>query len=189
MSTNLFLRLRSILPPSPTLIAEVLAHNADGTSALRLPIGLGQDTYAAGVAVGSQFTARGTTVAVGAFAYVRDGVVQAQAPTGTVSDVEIGRIVPQPLGPDRLAAAAAVTLAGGSVGVAYSDDLAAVTTGGYAPRAYTVASGALPAGLALGATGLAGTPTTAGAYTFTLQCSDSTRRTVTTGAIQITITA
>lgn len=187
MSTNLYQRLRAILPPSPTLIAEVLAHNADGTSTLRLPTGLGQDTYAVGVAVGAVFTARGTSVAVGLYAYVRDGVVQAQAPAGLVSEIAVGTVVALPFGPARLAAAGVLTLAGGTVGVAYSASLAAATTGGYAPLTYALASGTLPPGLTLSSAGLAGTPTVAGVRSFTLTATDSTRRSVTTAAIGVTI--
>lgn len=188
MSINLYQRLRQVLPATPTLIAEVLAHNADDTSTLRLPVGLTQETYATGVSVGATFTARGTGVPVGAFAYVRDGVVQSQAPTGTVAEVVVGVVVPQPFGPARLApAAAALALPDGKVGTAYAASLADATTGGYAPRSYALAGGALPPGLALSVQGLAGTPTTAGAYSCTLTCTDSTRRAVTTPVISITI--
>jgi hypothetical protein len=191
MSVNLYHRLRGILQSSPTLIAEVVAHNPDDTSTLRLPVGVTQETYASGVSVGSTFTARGTGVAVGAFAYVRDGIVQSQAPSGTVSDVVVGTVVAAPFGPPRLAAAtAAVTLPAGTVGASYSTSLATVTTGGYAPRTYALASGGLPPGLTLSASGrVSGTPTAAGAYAFTLAITDSTRRSVTSPAVSLTVAA
>lgn len=188
MSINLFLRLRAILPTSPTLIAEVLSHNTDATSTLRLPTGLQQEVYATGVAVGSTFTARGTTVAVGSYAFVRDGVVESQAPSGVVAEVEVGAVVAYPLGPARLTAATAQTLTAGQVGVAYSQSLLAATTGGYAPRTYALASGALPPGLALTTGRLAGTPTAAGVYSFTVTCVDTTRRSVSSAAVGVTIT-
>src|SRR5260370_15503227 len=59
----------------------------------------------------------------------------------------------------------------GSVGVAYSVSFAA--TGGLTPYTWSVASGALPAGLNLGADGsLTGTPTAAGQFTFTIRVAD-----------------
>ena len=62
---------------------------------------------------------------------------------------------------------------GATAGTAYVLSLAAV--GGVGAFAYTVSSGSLPAGLTLDpSTGqLAGTPTTAGTYTFTVRATDS----------------
>lgn len=55
----------------------------------------------------------------------------------------------------------------GTVGVAYSQTLAA--TGGILPYTWSVSNGALPPGLTLSAGGtLSGTPTQAGSYTFTV---------------------
>jgi hypothetical protein len=61
----------------------------------------------------------------------------------------------------------------GEVGAAYSDQLS--VSGGTAPFAWSVSSGALPAGLALSAsTGLlSGTPTAAGSSSFTVAVSDA----------------
>jgi hypothetical protein len=61
---------------------------------------------------------------------------------------------------------------GGEVSVAYSDQL--TVTGGTSPFAWSVSTGTLPPGLALGAsTGLlSGTPTTAGSYSFTVKVTD-----------------
>jgi uncharacterized repeat protein (TIGR01451 family) len=62
---------------------------------------------------------------------------------------------------------------GGEVGVAYSDQL--TVTGGTSPFTWSISSGSLPPGLTLGAsTGLlAGTPTTAGTYSFTVKVTDT----------------
>jgi trimeric autotransporter adhesin len=63
-------------------------------------------------------------------------------------------------------------LADGIVGAAYFQLLSA--TGGVSPYAWTVTAGALPAGLTLGAGGaVAGTPSSPGVYTFTVQVKDS----------------
>ncbi|MBL7497382.1 DUF11 domain-containing protein [Frankia sp. CNm7] len=61
----------------------------------------------------------------------------------------------------------------GEVGAAYSDQL--TVTGGTAPFTWSVSSGSLPAGLTLNpSTGLiSGTPTSAGAFTFTVRVVDA----------------
>jgi hypothetical protein len=65
-----------------------------------------------------------------------------------------------------------MTLPGGENGVPYSQKL--VVTGGVTPLVFTVASGALPAGLSLGTTGeIAGTPSGSGTSQFTVQVADS----------------
>ena len=64
------------------------------------------------------------------------------------------------------------SLANGTVGTVYSAALTA--SGGVQPCTWTLASGQLPAGLTLSASGLiSGTPTTAASSTFTLQVVDS----------------
>jgi hypothetical protein len=63
-------------------------------------------------------------------------------------------------------------LPAGVVGVSYSQTLAA--SGGSPPYAWSVASGALPAGLALSAAGLvSGVPTTYGSFTFSVTVTDA----------------
>ncbi|MGO8870979.1 MAG: putative Ig domain-containing protein [Acidimicrobiales bacterium] len=68
---------------------------------------------------------------------------------------------------------ASTGLAGGTVGTSYSQTLAA--TGGQTPYTWSIASGALPAGLSLDAsTGtISGTPSTAGTATFTVRVTDA----------------
>jgi hypothetical protein len=64
------------------------------------------------------------------------------------------------------------SLPNGTSGVAYSRTLA--RTGGFAPFTWSIASGTLPPGLALSTAGvLAGTPTTAGTWNFTVRVRDS----------------
>lgn len=66
----------------------------------------------------------------------------------------------------------------GTQGVPYSLSFAA--TGGTAPYTWSLASGALPAGLTLATTGvLSGTPTTLGTFTFTVAVTDAGSRTAT----------
>jgi len=64
------------------------------------------------------------------------------------------------------------TLPNGVLFVAYNQTVTAA--GGTAPYAFAISAGALPAGVTLAANGaLSGTPTTAGAYTFTVQATDA----------------
>jgi hypothetical protein len=67
---------------------------------------------------------------------------------------------------------APATLPNGTVGVAYAQTITA--SGGAAPYTFDVTSGALPIGLTLTSAGvLAGTPTAAGASTFTVRATDA----------------
>jgi hypothetical protein len=82
------------------------------------------------------------------------------------------------------------SLAAGTVGTAYSAVLQ--TTGGTTPYTWSVASGSLPAGLTLSASGaISGTPTVAGSFAFTPQVKDSASspQTATISGQSITIVA
>ena len=81
----------------------------------------------------------------------------------------------------------ATPLPGGSVGVAYSGTVSA--TGGTPPYTWVVSAGTLPAGLTLASNGaITGTPTTAGAGTFTARVTDAANQT-STRDFQITVAA
>ncbi|HTU32308.1 MAG TPA: putative Ig domain-containing protein [Candidatus Acidoferrum sp.] len=71
------------------------------------------------------------------------------------------------------------TLAGGTVGTAYSTTLQA--TGGTTPYSWSVSSGSLPAGLSLNTSSgaITGTPTTSGTSTFTVKVTDAANNTAT----------
>ena len=78
-------------------------------------------------------------------------------------------------------------LSTGTVSVAYSNSLAG--TGGTTPYSWSLASGTLPTGLTLSATGMiAGTPTAAGSYNFTMRLTDAGGLTA-TKAFSLAITA
>ncbi len=80
------------------------------------------------------------------------------------------------------------SLPDGTIGVAYAQSFSAA--GGTAPYRYSVSSGALPSGLGFdGATGaVAGTPRTAGQYTFTVRATDAPGRQATV-TVTVTIVA
>lgn len=94
MSTNPLLRIRQLLPQSPLIVGKVISHDAaTDTSVIELPTGQGSTAYDAALQTGTQFVARGRIVAVGDNAFVRNGVVESQAPGGTIPEVVIGRVV------------------------------------------------------------------------------------------------
>ena len=76
MSTNLYRYLQELLPQPAVQIATVMAVNADNTSTVEFPDG-------------SRISARGTSVAIGAPAFVRNGIVEGLAPSMTATVIEI----------------------------------------------------------------------------------------------------
>lgn len=74
--TNIFRRLRELTPEPTVLIGEVLEIYSDQTSSVQY-------------ADGSIQRVRGTIVAVGGFAFVRNGVIETVAPARTAVTIEI----------------------------------------------------------------------------------------------------
>jgi hypothetical protein len=72
--------------------------------------------------------------------------------------------------PTITVAPATSTLPGGTYGTAYAQTISA--SGGTAAYTYSVSAGSLPTGLTLTAGTLAGTPTAAGSYSFTITAKD-----------------
>lgn len=66
----------NLLPHDPLLVAEVVAHNADGTSTVEFPNG-------------SQLKVRGQGVDVGDHAFIRAGEIRGQAPAVTPVTLEV----------------------------------------------------------------------------------------------------
>ena len=94
MSTNPLLRIRNLLPQSPVLVGRVISHDAVAdTSVIELPTGQAPTAYDPAVQAGARFVARGRIVAVDSNAFVRNGVVESQAPDQAVTEIEIGRVV------------------------------------------------------------------------------------------------
>jgi len=100
--------------------------------------------------------------------------------TFTVHVTKFGTSTPSANGTYRITVGGAAPLAitfpatccnAGTVGSSYFQNL--FTSGGVGPFTWTVAAGHLPPGVVLTTGHLGGTPTTAGAFTFTIQVTDS----------------
>ena len=125
-----------------------------------------------GLSISSAGVVSGTPTAAGTFPVTLQVADSAQATATRAYSITV--------------AAAAVPLSittqsplpGGTVGVAYTLTFAA--TGGTSPYNWYLSSGALPPGLTLnaGSGSLTGTPTTAGAFSFTLEAADAADHTV-----------
>jgi uncharacterized repeat protein (TIGR01451 family) len=98
--------------------------------------------------------------------------------SGTVSATDSTTITQSGPAPTALSISTASPLAPATVGVTYSQTLAA--SGGTPPYTWSVASGALPGGLSLSTSGvLSGTPSATGTFTFTASVADSASGTAT----------
>lgn len=73
---NVWSQFKKLLPSQALLAGEVISHNADGTSTVRLPDG-------------AELNVRGTSVAVGAKAFVRGGEIVGEAPGLLVYEAEV----------------------------------------------------------------------------------------------------
>ena len=73
---NLWKRFQDLLPKEPLLVAQVTAHNADGTSTVQFP-------------GGGTARVKGQTVTVGLSAYIQGGWVKGEAPELTLYEFEV----------------------------------------------------------------------------------------------------
>jgi hypothetical protein len=113
-----------------------------------------------GLTLTSSGVISGTPTAAGAFSFT----VRLSDSAGAVADKPFTITVFQ-VTPD--------TLPGGIVGAAYTQTTL-TASGGRSPYTWTIAPGSLPAGLTLTSSGvISGTPTAAGAFSFTVRLSDS----------------
>lgn len=76
-TTNLYRALRELLPEPPLQVATVAAvHTSEGASTITWP-------------GGAQQRVRGTSVASGQLAFVRDGAIEGPAPALTAETIEV----------------------------------------------------------------------------------------------------
>ena len=188
MSENTFSRLQALLPPSPLLIARVLVVHGDDTSTVELPINAGDTVLAPGLSQGRTLRVRGSAVPAGANAFVRDGLIESQAPDGDPLLVVIGEVLPTPPTRAPLATNGAVPAQFAAVGQPHRLLLAPLWKDGFAPLSYQV-TGSLPDGVTLSAaTGIVtGEPIAASTGTLTFSATDSTGRNVPHPATAFTV--
>ena len=123
----------------------------------------------AGIGLGADGTLSGTPTASGTANFT----VQVKDSSGATATKPLSIVVAAP----QLSITTS-SLPGGTVGVPYTASVTA--TGGAGGNTWSVVSGALPAGIGLGADGsLSGTPTTQGTANFTVQVKDSSGATAT----------
>lgn len=67
---------QDLLPHDPLLVAEVVSHNADGTSTVEFPNG-------------SRMKVRGQGVEEGGYAFIRGGEIRGQAPAVVPVTLEV----------------------------------------------------------------------------------------------------
>jgi trimeric autotransporter adhesin len=154
-------------PPTITGTWPTGVIQGSGASAITID---GSSYYASSTVAASGFTpASAITVTDGTSTTSQTFYIPAYQPASTALRLAEGSPLPS-----------------GIVGTAYTQPLAGA--GGTAPYAYTIVSGALPAGLSISAANIAGTPTAAGSYQFGVQVTDSSATSIaTTALMQLTI--
>ena len=76
VATNLWTRFRSLIPDAPLVVVTVNSVNADGTSSVA-------------TSSGGALRVRGTSVAAGKKAYVRNGEITGEAPNLQHFEIEV----------------------------------------------------------------------------------------------------
>jgi uncharacterized protein YhjY with autotransporter beta-barrel domain len=179
-------------PPAGTVgkaYSQTLAMATGGTA----PYGyaLASGALPAGLTLSSAGAIAGTPTAAGSFTFTVKAT-DSSTGTGAPFSATSGTLTLTVAAPTIVYAPASPPA--GTVGKGYSQTLAAAT-GGTAPYSYALASGALPAGLALSSAGtIAGTPTVAGSFTFAVKATDSSTGTgapfsATSGTLTLTVAA
>ena len=182
-------------PPQPLQITTTaVTAGTEGVyyySSLQATGGIGSDTWSvtsgtlpAGLTlqpIGSSVYLYGTPTVSGTFTFTAQ-VTDSASPTPDVASIPLTLTIAAP-GPLQITQ---TNLPSGTQGASLDDQLQ--STGGVGPYTWSLASGALPAGLALNANGdLSGYPTTAGSYTFTALVIDSASPTPDVVSAQFTL--
>jgi hypothetical protein len=144
----------------------ITAVTMTGTGGMGAPYTFTATGLPAGLTMASNGTISGTPTVSGTFSYTVT-VTDKSGNTGTVSCSVTVAAPPVPL---TLSCPSSAT---GTVGSAYSSSVAA--SGGTGPYSYSLASGALPPGLALNSStgAITGSPTTGGNFAFSIRVTDS----------------
>ncbi|MDO7877403.1 Ig-like domain-containing protein [Hymenobacter sp. ASUV-10] len=149
--------ISSVSPSSALRGATVTVSGTNLSGATSLTVGGATATI-------SSLTATGFTFVVPAAAASGSGTISLTAPCSqTITSAFTVQNPTITVGP--------ASLPGGTQGVAYSQGLSA--SGGEAPYTYAITSGALPSGLSLTGSTIAGTPTTNGTFNFRVAATDN----------------
>ncbi|PYR43178.1 MAG: hypothetical protein DMF93_03840, partial [Acidobacteria bacterium] len=174
--------------PGSSASATITIANTDATGVSLTPpfviTGANATEFGAGAPAATTIDGGASTTVPIAFQPASAGVKSASllitTSTGTTRSVALAGVGACPV------ITVSGTLPNGLTGVPYSGSVAA--SGSDGPFVFTVSSGAVPAGLSLREAGvLAGTPTAAGAFTFTVQATAANGCTG-TGSFTVTIT-
>ncbi len=160
----------TIAPSSPSA-AQNLAYSVTFTASGGVPgytFAYENGTLPPGLSL-SGATLSGTPTTQGSYTF---GIRVTDSSTGTGSYAEVKSVTLQVIPPPTISISPA-TVPSATVAVAYSQTLSA--NGGTAPYTFAITAGSLPAGLSLNtSTGaLAGTPTAAGTFNFTVTATDA----------------
>lgn len=186
---NPFRRLAALFPPEPLMLAQVKELDlANNLSRVEYPQGTPVAPVAPGVSAGSTSWARGSSWAIDTWVWVRGGTIEAEAPSGSMVQVEVGGPKDDPFGVQSFAWNGPVPAATFVVGSAFSLDVLSYCVGGTEPYSLTMTGGSLPPGISLnGLTfALTGTPTDPGAYGATFDAEDAEGAIVPTGYVRLT---
>jgi len=156
--------------PSGALIATISGPN----TLLAAPVGVDVDSAGNLYVVNAQVDTAGNQVlefAPGATGNASP-IAVISGPATLLNSPQFVFIAPCSGGGVSPVAITTASLPAGTLGVAYSQPLAA--TGGTAPLSWSLSAGTLPAGLSLSSAGvISGTPTTAGTANFTVKVTDA----------------
>jgi len=181
-----------VAPPVANAVSATVAHGSSSNPVtLNITGGTATSVAVASAASHGTATASGTTITytpvasysgTDTFSYTATNTVGTSSPATVTITVSSAAISYAPGNP-----------AAGAVGVAYSQSVASAS-GGTGPYTYTLASGALPAGVSLSSAGtLSGTPTAGGTFNFTITATDSSSGTgpfsTTSSTLSLTISA
>jgi Putative Ig domain len=174
----------SALVPIPRTIVVLPATMPDGKAGVAYSVPItatnGAGNYAYGVTgtlpPGLAFTGgavQGTPTMAGTYTFTIQAGGAGANPGSRTYTMKIALNLPQ------------ASLAAGTTGVAYNQALSVVGAAG--PVTWTVASGALPPGLAITNAALTGTPTQKGTFAFTLQAADPASSSTATNAYTVDV--
>ena len=161
-----------VLPVANAVTATVAANSTANGITLAIAGGAADSVGVASPAAHGTATASGTTIAYTPAAGYSGTDSFTYTATNAAGTSPAATVTVTVTAPTLIVSPATGALAGATMGTRYSQAVSG--SGGTAPYAYAVTLGALPAGLALDATGnISGTPTATGSFGFTVTATDA----------------